>query len=335
MATSSTPLLEFLIPGYNRPSIVETIQSVLEQCDNLVDSGLVSVQVADDAGELYNVEQSLNPKWLTDARLRVVRNAENLGMAENLRSMITRSAARFVFILTDDDLLEPGALSHCVSLLQSNFCHAAYVTPRPGWDIDGRLRVVDCRVSRRRWKVLNPTRFASLRFARHGHILSGLILERDAVDLNFWGEIADSAYFPVIIFGDLLQRRSVLYGNRPLVVHRIYNETFWHRWGDSDAEIAARLFRDHAEAFQIIHKWLEGGKFARLLGDVLLVRELLRLEVSSVLHHDRNNIEKLEVESRRLSFTLATMQKILRSLQPAIRSIHSTVRSPNLKTRSF
>jgi len=164
--------------------------------------------------------------------------------------------------------------------------------------------------------------------------LSGLIVERDAVDLDLWGRIADNAYFPVIILGDLLRRRSALYGSRHLVVHRVYNETFWHRWGDTEAEIASRLFRDYAEAFLIIHKRTEGGKVTGVISDIFLLRELLRLEVSSVLHHDRENLVALKFESHRLNFTLALMQRLLRRSQPVLRCIHSLFRSPNLVFRA-
>lgn len=251
----SSPELEILIPAYNRPSVRDSIDSVLDQLSDPDVARRVSLHVCDDAGDKYNIMEGAAKTLPSSVSLRISRNPSNLGMSGNLRSMLTSSTSEYVLILTDDDLLEPGAIQLCLDLLSRFQGTAAFLFPRHGWDDNGTLRVVDCVVSKRRQKWIGGNALDSVRYARHGFILSGLLFRRSAISLDVWDKAAENAYFPVLLLGNILASERVLFLNRRVVRHRVFNETFWHRWGNDEITINKRLYSDFACAHVEMHKF--------------------------------------------------------------------------------
>ena len=241
--------LEVVIPGYNRPSIEATIESVLRQAMDIKAQGRVAVRACDDAGEHYNLLEQAGEKWSKYENLTISRNIKNLGMSDNLKAMIQASEAEYVLILTDDDTLEEDALTRCLDLISHQNDTAAFLFPRYGWDDDDNLRVKDCVVSRRQQKWIGGTIAHSIRYARHGFILSGLLFRRTAIDLDAWEQVKENAFFPVHVLAKILEFERALYCDVSIVRHRVFNETFWHRWGNDDTTIAKRLYEDFANLF--------------------------------------------------------------------------------------
>jgi len=241
--------LEILIPSYNRPSVQNSLKSVLDQIHDSDIARRIAVHVCDDAGDRYNILDWAARQPNVSANLKVTRNVSNLGMSANLRAMVESSESDYVLILTDDDLLEPDAVSRCLDLISRFSGTAAFLFPRHGWNDDEELQVVDCVVSRRRRKWIGGNPVDSVRYARHGFILSGLLVQKSAFDLDTWDQVADNAFFPVALIGNLLMSERILFVNHRVVRHRVFNETFWHRWGHDEASINARLYNDYVTVF--------------------------------------------------------------------------------------
>lgn len=99
----SAPLVSILIPCWGcRKYIGETIQSALAQ-----DYAPVEVIVVEDHGDDGTYEAALQ---FTDARLRVVRNAQNWGQFGNKNRALELAKGEYVKYLDGDDLLEPFAV---------------------------------------------------------------------------------------------------------------------------------------------------------------------------------------------------------------------------------
>lgn len=290
-------LLEFLVPAYNRESVERTIDSILLQILELVDPSMVGVSLVDDAGENFNVMELQRNDWKRVENLRVRRNPSNLGMSRNLLTMVRSSEAEFVFVLTDDDYLEEEALRHCLSVLQSDSLHSGYLTPRIGWDDDGKICVVQGQLSSRKRRIVGTSRSASVRYANQGHILSGLILRRSAINLAHWEKFVDNAYFPIAIITDILRGNTMLYEPKSLVHHTVYNETHWHRWGDTKLEVAARLYIDYAEVIINAGRSQGEGLWSRSIISALILRNLIWNDVSWIVHYGNSERPLISLET--------------------------------------
>ena len=107
------PKVSILIPVFNRKGyIAECIQSALDQ--TFTDFEVVVVDNASDDGtwEICQKFASL------DQRVRIFRNASNIGPVRNWRRCAHEAQGEFSKILFSDDCLEPNCLSEMVPMLE-------------------------------------------------------------------------------------------------------------------------------------------------------------------------------------------------------------------------
>jgi glycosyltransferase involved in cell wall biosynthesis len=123
------PLLTVCIPTYNaKPYIDVVLSTILPQSQPL--GFAVEVLVVDDASK-----DGTTPR-LTEAirrgEIRYVRNAVNVGMANNIAGAISEHArGDFVWVLSQHNLLRPGALRRIIQTIQDNApCNVFYVNFR-------------------------------------------------------------------------------------------------------------------------------------------------------------------------------------------------------------
>lgn len=110
---SSRPLVSVCIPSYNGAAFIgQTIQSVLNQ--TFTNFELI---VCDD---FSNDETVSVVKGFHDARIRVVQNERNLGLAGNWNKILSLELGKYVKLLCEDDLLHPDCLSRQVQVLENS-----------------------------------------------------------------------------------------------------------------------------------------------------------------------------------------------------------------------
>jgi glycosyltransferase involved in cell wall biosynthesis len=98
------PLFSICIPNFNYAEYVrETIASVLAQ-----DEGSFEVVVADNASTDHSCDVVSS---FGDKRIRLVRNAVNVGFAANIDRATETAAGTYMLVLSSDDIMRPGALS--------------------------------------------------------------------------------------------------------------------------------------------------------------------------------------------------------------------------------
>lgn len=108
------PLVTVCIPTYNRASLLrQSIASVLSQTFH--DFRLIVVDNASD-DETETVVRSFD-----DARVKYVRNAQNIGLRGNWNRCLALATGQYITILPDDDLMMPNNLEAKVAILK---CHA-------------------------------------------------------------------------------------------------------------------------------------------------------------------------------------------------------------------
>ncbi|MBF9017745.1 MULTISPECIES: glycosyltransferase family 2 protein [unclassified Oceanispirochaeta] len=111
----SKPILSICIPTYNRADkVLKCILSSLEVVSNEIE-----VFVCDNGSEddTWNVLNSI-----IDNRLRIIRNSVNCGFALNLLRVVEESKSNFVFLMSDDDLVNPKFIDSIIEerLLESS-----------------------------------------------------------------------------------------------------------------------------------------------------------------------------------------------------------------------
>jgi glycosyltransferase involved in cell wall biosynthesis len=113
MDDSVSPGMSIVIPTFNRRVLLqEAVASALRQ-----DAEDYEVVVLDDASpdDTWEYLESLN-----DPRLRTIRQRERVGMAANWDRAVGEARAPFVYILQDDDLVEPTLVSTALSAFGDN-----------------------------------------------------------------------------------------------------------------------------------------------------------------------------------------------------------------------
>jgi len=113
------PELSLCIPTYNRSALLtQSLQAVLSQIGP-EEAAQVEVVVLDNAspdGTPGVVEEA--GRQAPHVGLRSLRHPENLGMDRNFLEAIRQARGKFVCLLSDDDLLLPGAVAKLLALIR-------------------------------------------------------------------------------------------------------------------------------------------------------------------------------------------------------------------------
>ena len=128
-------LVSILIPVFNRVGLIDSVvQSALAQTHR--DIEIVVVDNASTDGTWERLQELVG----SDARIRIHRNATNIGPLRNWHACIERARGRISKILWSDDLIAPTFVERCLPFLQdpeTGFAYTATVIfrgdePAPG-----------------------------------------------------------------------------------------------------------------------------------------------------------------------------------------------------------
>lgn len=172
-------ILTIIIPTYNgAKTLAETLESVVHQLNPAVDILISDNASTDETAEIALQYQSQYPQ------IHYRRNPVNIGPDKNYEIAIRSSKGQFVWLFSDDDIFEKGA----INLIVDNLCS---IDPSIG------LILVDCRVvnvihNKILMDGLNPVRASYCLPARHGllhdpahempGVISTIIVKRQLLD---------------------------------------------------------------------------------------------------------------------------------------------------------
>ena len=112
------PLLSLCVPTYKRPALLETsLCAILAQIEPWMTTQ-VEVSVFDNASpdETPAVVARMQREF-PDVPLRSVRHSDNIGPDPNFYGAIREARGRFVLLISDDDILLPGAVAKLLELI--------------------------------------------------------------------------------------------------------------------------------------------------------------------------------------------------------------------------
>lgn len=142
------PIASILVPVYNRQDLIgRTLQSALAQ--TVQDIEIVVVDNHSNDGT-FDVVAALAE---SDRRIRLFRNAENLGPVRNWIECVRLATSPFSKILFSDDLIAPTYLERTLPQLLNPQCGLVYTTAligRKDWtgSVHYRAFIGDCRIAR-------------------------------------------------------------------------------------------------------------------------------------------------------------------------------------------
>lgn len=106
--------LSICIATFNRAAfIADTLNSILCQCSSEVELVVL------DGGSTDDTERIMKSYLQRSERLRYIRQDTNAGVDRDFNSVVEHARGRYCWLMSDDDLLTPGAVGTVVAALRS------------------------------------------------------------------------------------------------------------------------------------------------------------------------------------------------------------------------
>jgi hypothetical protein len=248
-------LITFLIPAYCRENgALRSALSIVEQCTSDT-RGLIKVWINDDCSPNFSFDfyDSILSQYYVNCDIRVSRNSANLGMSRNIFMMVSEVTSSYWTVLTDDDFLLPGSLIPMLDVLQAaqSLDLSSIITLRRCYDEAGHFLFNDAVYGTDYPSIIYPGPLSSIKYLFNAHVLTGLFI-KSGLDLCFWQQNIDNAYFPMLHFSSTLLNGYALSIAQPWFRHTVNNETHWHQWGDTDLDISRRINSDILVVFWVV-----------------------------------------------------------------------------------
>lgn len=225
-----TPLLQILIPTFNRAPFLDKNLKILDRIiTSLQASDKISIIIADNASS-DGTEAILQavPETHPDLSIEVYRHETNIGLEANAVFCLQKAKAPYVMFLGDDDYLDTEYLGEVLRSCESSSNNHDCIIPgysnlyKDGRVAEGRKREkFDSR-------TYPPGFFSALRVGTLGHQLSGLTLKREGILEAYLSKPHFRNIYPFVFF--VLYnalRASTLYLAKHQVLVSIHNEKDW------------------------------------------------------------------------------------------------------------
>lgn len=106
------PLVSIILPVYNRPEVVKTINSILEQTYSNFELLIIDNASTDETIQMI--------KRIDDERIKIYINEVNHGQTFSLNRGISLAQGKYIARIDSDDLMIPTRLEKQVSYMESN-----------------------------------------------------------------------------------------------------------------------------------------------------------------------------------------------------------------------
>ena len=239
-------LISIGIPTYNRlADLQECLASVFCAAKLLAEP--VEILVSD------NASADGTGDWLRTHRFEMENikvshwsNPENIGAVKNIKKVIEQATGDYLFLLADDDLLLPNALTLLRKYIISDspgfikFAITTFLIKTKSCFYCGLTRdTKDAGSCENFVKILN-----------FSHILSGTAIKRNSLHLEIINN-SDNAYPTSEILA--LNAGNCLFIAEPVVFHKWENEIFWHLDVDMSSNSAMKKHLDRDSQLALLN----------------------------------------------------------------------------------
>lgn len=245
----SAPLISVIIATYHRASSLDRcLRSVLAEPGDDIE-----VLVGDDASP--DDTPAVIAAHQHDPRLRHYRNEHNLGMQVNYLKIAHQARGDYLFIVTDDDWVLPGALTTARRRITAHPEAGYFISHLPTVD-DRTGRIVHWHRPLKADTLLQPGLATTTQLAGSAWVLSRQIFKRATIDWETWQKHSANIYFPVIVAGRAMLTAPTVYIAGALVMHTWFNTVHWSKFGRNELEIEYNLAVDgHRCMRAILHDY--------------------------------------------------------------------------------
>lgn len=212
----NTPFLSVCIPTFNRVGYLKKcLKSVLADI-----SDDVEVIVQDNAST-DGTEQWMGS--FSHPNVRYYRNAENVGLVNNVIQIIANAKGEYVYMLTDDDYLLIDGLRDTIKFAKESKCLAF----KTAYFLDNEVSKTGAHVSLfpRDMMPADMTEANAAKVYMGSNVLTGLVFKREIFDEQALRENSHNWYPSLLLVG--MAHLNVGYLSKPTNVHIWENETYW------------------------------------------------------------------------------------------------------------
>lgn len=290
----SSPKISIGIPTYNGARrITAALESILSQLDHVL-GDVVEIVISDNASADETESIVLSYIQRFPCKVFYYKNEVNIGYDRNVNSVFHRANGDFVWLLSDDDSLKPGALLKVLGIISSFSDLKLIQINFQSYDSSLKQLIHEIKMPENIY-CDNPTEFLEKSEGRYGQV-SSLIFNRQSWNVANVESVYGSNY--VHIYGLL---RVLLMGHsyickEPLVNVRLGSKNFGVT-GDAliltplgagfiflkmpeigyDNNISSRLLRDNRSyVFRIIPH----AKFVGIKSPLVLIKKLFKVHNS-------------------------------------------------------
>lgn len=220
---TQTPKVTIAIPTFNRADYLQqAIDSALAQSHANVEI-LISDNASTDGTAALLAR-------VTDPRVRVLRQAQNIGMMPNWNACLDAATGVYFIMLSDDDLLDPGAIEAMVAMFDDSRRRDSDIAGDQVGIVYAHSRIIDetgaCTALGKqapRWETVEDAMQAFFQAERHTFPCSILLRTADAVELGGYDArryslIADAQMWMKVA----LKRGMVGFIDQTLVSYRVH-----------------------------------------------------------------------------------------------------------------
>jgi glycosyltransferase involved in cell wall biosynthesis len=268
----SRPLLTIAIPTYNRSDLLQQLLDCLRK--EIRGHPEVRLLVSDNAST-DSTERVVEDERTLGTPLDYIRNAENVGADANFLQCFERATGKYVWIMSDDDLLRPGTVATVVSYLERDEYDLVFIEQAGFW-VDPAATIP--RTSPRKPIVCTQ----ASEFLRRVHIFTTLIscniINKDRVDS------VPHAPFSTLVNSNLIQLGwtfTALRNHRKSLY--VADRLVYYRLGNTGGYGVCRVFG--TQLARITREWLATPRLDKIVLNASLQRLLPRFVLASKTTH--------------------------------------------------
>lgn len=207
-----SPLLSLYVPTYNRAALLrQSLRAILSQITpEMADT--VEVVVMD------NFSPDDTPQVMARAQqdfpgvsLRCVRRPENIGCDANFTDAPNQTRGEFVYMLSDDDVLQPGAVAALLRLIRENPGFDAFALNISHFTDDPERQDTSVGFPLKADRIIRDRDEALLLFGSHISFLSSMAFRRANVLGKDYAPRRDTNFGQAYLFLDALAPAQGLY----------------------------------------------------------------------------------------------------------------------------
>ncbi len=217
-------LFTLCVPTYNRSALLKlSLQAILAQLGP-AEAAQVEVLVLDNASpdDTPQIIAEVKAEF-PHVRVRCVRHSQNIGPDANYAAGIREARGRFVYLLSDDDVLLPGAVAKLLDVAQAHpSVDAIALNVREFWNSSDEQSPGVFALSEDR--LLATPEEALVFLASHIGFLSCLAVRRENICRNDYAGKLDTNFVHIYFFLDALAPGGGLYATaQPYLAQRSGN----------------------------------------------------------------------------------------------------------------